>query len=349
MILCFFGDYDPEYSRNRVIIKGLRVNGVMVEECNVRFSWFKKYVELWKAHRKVGNYDAMIVGYSNDRGVMLFAKMIARGPVVWDAFYSVYDMWVNDRKLISRFSIKALYYWLSDQLCCWFADAILLDTNAHTDYFLKTFFVKKEKFERVLVGTDDEIFFPRNTKKEGNEFRVHFHGKFIPLQGVTYIIEAAALVKEEGIRFQIIGRGQDYKKARELAGKLNVQDIEWIDRVPYNELAVYMEKGDVCLGIFGDTGKTEQVIPNKVYEAVAMKKPVITADTPAIRELFAHKKDVFLCRRADAQSIADAILELKNNAALRNEIAEGGYALFQKNATPKVIGKIVKDIFEPLI
>lgn len=342
MIVCYFGDYDPEYSRNRVIIKGLRLNDVMVRECNVCTVGIKKYVELWEKHRKVGKYDVMIVGYSNSRGVMLFAKLIARTPVAWDAFYSVYDMWVGDRKLVSRLSIKALYYWLSDQLCCWFADAILLDTTAHIDYFLKTFLVKKDKFKRVFVGTDDEVFFPGETKKESGEFRVHFHGKFIPLQGIMYIVEAAALVQKEEIRFQIIGRGQDYGRARELAEKLNAQNIKWIDRVPYNELAVYMQKADVCLGVFGDTEKTLRVIPNKVYEAIAIKKPVITADTPAIKELFTHKKDIFLCERVDARSIATAIMELKNDIALRNIISENGYIIFQTNATPFVIGGGIK-------
>lgn len=349
MTICYFGDYDPEYSRNRVIIKGLRANGVTVFECNARTAGLKKYNELFKKHRTLGKYDAMIVGYSNDRWLVFFAKCIARAPVVWDAFYSVYDMWINDRKLVSRISIKALYYWISDQVACMCASKILLDTNAHIDYFLETFFVKKDKFERVLVGTDDEVFFPKETKKETDQFRVHFHGKFIPLQGVPYIIEAAALVEKEGIIFHIIGRGQDYKKVRELAEKRGVRNIEWIDRVPYNELAVYMQRADMCLGVFGDTEKTLRVIPNKVYEAVAMAKPLITADTPAIRELFTHKKDIYLCEKANAQSIADAIVELKENTALRNEIAKGGHEVFQKNAATKIIGNLVKSVFESLI
>jgi len=35
MTICYFGDYNSNYSRNRVIIKGLKENGVNVLECNV--------------------------------------------------------------------------------------------------------------------------------------------------------------------------------------------------------------------------------------------------------------------------------------------------------------------------
>ena len=41
MIVCYFGTYskDEGYTRNRVIIKGLKENGVQVQEC---------HVDLWK-------------------------------------------------------------------------------------------------------------------------------------------------------------------------------------------------------------------------------------------------------------------------------------------------------------
>jgi len=108
----------------------------------------------------------------------------------------------------------------------------------------------------------------------------------------------------------------------------------------------YIKKADICLGIFGDTQKTQRVIPNKVYEAIAMKKPVITADTPAVRELFTDRKNILFCKTADPEDLAEKILELKNNEDIREKIAKGGYEIFKKYATPIVIGKKLKrDIY----
>lgn len=138
----------------------------------------------------------------------------------------------------------------------------------------------------------------------------------IPLQGVPYIRKAAELLRGEPIEIQILGD----------------------PKVPQQELPDRIRKADICLGIFGDTDKAARVIPNKVYEAIAMRKAVISADTPAIRELFTDRENILLCKRADPRSLADAILELCHNADLRHRIAEGGYRLFQERATPEKIG-----------
>ena len=71
---------------------------------------------------------------------------------------------------------------------------------------------------------------------------------------------------------------------------------------------------------------------------------MITSDTPAIRELFTDKKDVFLCKAKDEKSLVDAILTLKKNRALRDKIADNGYKLYKKYCTPEKIGEeILKD------
>ncbi len=145
-----------------------------------------------------------------------------------------------------------------------------------------------------------------------------FWGKMIPLQGVRYIKHAQELLRnEKNISFRIIGEVP----------------------IPYTELPAIIRTADICLGIFGDTDKTTRVIPNKVYEAIAMKKPVISADTPAIRELFTDRENILLCRRADPEDLMAKILELCHDARLRERIAEGGYQLFQERLTSRILGK----------
>jgi len=159
MTICYFGDYNSNYSRNRVIIKGLKENGVNVLECNVGEKGIKKIFNLIKKHKEITNkYDLMIVGYSDSRFLVPLAKILTNKPVVWDAFYSLYDSWIFDRKIVSPKSPKAYYYWFLDWINCKLADLILLDTKAHIDYFVNTFKVRKEKFVRVLIGADNDIF-----------------------------------------------------------------------------------------------------------------------------------------------------------------------------------------------
>lgn len=335
MTICYFGNYNPEYARNRVLIRGLKENGInVIQCCEARF------INLIKKHYQLPKYDMMILGYSDSRWTVILARLLCRRQLVWDAFYSLYDSWIFDRKLAKPLSIKAFYYWFMDWLGCLLADKILLDTEEHIKYFIKIFKIKKDKFIKVLVGTDDNNFFPKQEEGQGkNYFLIHFHGKFIPLQGAGYIVKAAKILEKENIRFRIIGSGQEYSNVKMNADRLGIKNIEWYNKVDYGELPSFMAEADLCLGVFGDTAKTQRVIPNKVYEAIAMAKPVITADTPAARELFADRENILFCRAADAEDLAAKILKIKNNKELKDGIAQGGYEIFEKFCTPKIIAE----------
>jgi len=128
-----------------------------------------------------------------------------------------------------------------------------------------------------------------------------------------------------------------------LARELDARNVEFVDRVPLQELKTYMNDAHVCLGIFGDTLKTNLVIPNKVYEALACHKPVITADTEAIRELLQHRETAYLVPSGDPREIARAVQDLKADPVLRERLARQGGALFETGLMPQMV---VKDILE---
>ncbi len=344
MTICYFGDFDPAYVRNKVITRGLQENGVQVLFCNNRSRGIKKYFKLWKLHNQIKNkYDLLIVGYSDTRWITVLAKLISRKDIVWDGFYSIYDSWVFDRKLVSPRSIKAGYYWFMDWLNCRLAYKILTDTDEHIKYFVNTFGVKPSKFLRVWVGADEEIFYSRQDNVEAG--LVLFFGHYIPLQGVEYIVEAAKILQNQlvQVKFEIIGRGQEYKKIRALADQLEVKIINFIDELPIENLADRMAKAVICLGIFGNTDKTLRVIPTKIYSAIAMAKPVISADTPAMRELFTDQVNILFCHRADPQDLAAKIQLLLDNQAIRTYIAQSAHLMYNKHLNNKAIGSYLKN------
>ncbi|TSC94871.1 MAG: hypothetical protein Athens101410_717 [Parcubacteria group bacterium Athens1014_10] len=336
--ICYFGIYDSNYSRNRILIGGLRKNGAEVIECNKRGEKFK-YLKLFLAHWKIRNdYDIMVVGFPG-QSVVWLAKLISRKPVVLDAFISFYDCMIFDRKLYSEKSLKAKIYYFLDWHSCCLADAILLDTEEHINYFVKTFHLPEKKFYRVYIGAEDEIFYPL-PKKEGNKkFVVHFHGTFIPVQGVQYIIKAAKILeKEDDIVFNLIGKGQTFKEVKRLAEELDCKNINFLGKIDYQKLPEYISLGNVCLGSFGDTEKAKRVVANKVYECLAMAIPVINGDAPAMKVNLEDKKHCLYCRLGDEKDLAAKILELKNNPNLAGQIGNNGYQIFKKLFSTEVLG-----------
>ena len=371
MRVCYFGTYDIDRSRNRVIIEGLRQNGVEVVECHaelwrdtadkiraVKGGFFApslwrrllvSYLRLLREYVKVGHYDVMMVGYAGHFDMFL-AKLLAilsRKPLLFDIFIPLTEIIVEDRRLVHRSSLLARMVYLVDKLSCRLADLVLLDTEAHVRYLHDEFGVDMDKLRWVYVGAED--VYDRcqgGLRQRGNGlFRVLYFGQYIPLHGVDCIVEAAKILEGyPDISFELVGDGQTYEGVASLAERLRVKNVTfhrtWLP--PETLIAERILPADVCLGIFGDTPQARRVVPSKVFVALAMGKPVITGDSPAAREVLAHKENALLCEMANPQALAQSILLLKCDRALRERIAKRGHEMFRERFSPKAIGATVK-------
>jgi glycosyltransferase involved in cell wall biosynthesis len=300
-------------------------------------------------------FDVVILGARGDyygQPLVPVVKKMTRKPVVFDAVLALYETSVIDRRIVDERSLRARLFYILDYLALHNADLVLSDTIAHMNYYSNIYRVDFRRFRRILVSSDDDVFYPRkNKKKEGDYFSVVFWGGFIPLQGVEYIIKAAKLLESHSdIRFELRGFGQTYSEDFELSKKLNVRNVAFVPNwVPYEKLPNYVAKADVCLGVFGNTEKAPRVIPNKAVEALAMRKPLITGDSPAAREILRDSVNSILVPMANPEALAEAILTLKENKELSDKIAENGYRLFKEKLAPKAIGKELKSILIELI
>lgn len=339
--VCFFGDYDPAHNRTKMLIEGLRARSVSVIVCHTTIRTKKKYLHLWRQFFKMrSECDVVLLGFSDDRFMPLVARIITFGKkLVWDTQFSVYDNWVFDRKLVTQGSLKAGYHWFLDWMNCRLVDKIILDFDAHINYFETTFGVSPRRCIRVNGSADTSVFFPRPKPISDGFFRVEYHGKYIPVQGVDTIVRAAKLIEYDPmVKFTLIGDGQDYKKIRALAEELDVKNIEFLPFMPLKNLPKYIAEADVCMGMVGDIPRVERQIPNKLYEAAAMGRFAINADSAAVREIFVDGEDVILMKRGDAQDLVNKILMLKNNPELTEKLSRGALKKFWEKCSPECVG-----------
>lgn len=114
-----------------------------------------------------------------------------------------------------------------------------------------------------------------------------------------------------------------------------LKNIEFMPELDFADLVGKIKEADLVLGIFGNTPKTKRVIPNKVFEGLALGKPILTADTPAIRELLIDSINVILCQSANSKSLAEEILRLKKDLPLRESISREAKILYDEGLSPK--------------
>jgi glycosyltransferase involved in cell wall biosynthesis len=348
MRILFFGTYDPAYPRNRVLLTGLRESGAIVSECNSRFWGPFKYFSLFISHFSLRNsYDVMLVAFPAFRSVFV-ARLVSTAPIIVDAFTSDYEGYVQDRKSAVAGSFRARWYRWLDRTACRLSHACLTDTAAHAEFFTEEYGISRKKLHPIFVGTDTALFKP-TLPPNGAPFIVHFVGTYIPLQGADIIVRAAAMLADSDIRVSMVGDGQTFREVREIATRKDADAVvSFVRRVPYDELAIRTAAAQVCLGIFGTTPKTARVIPNKVFEALASARPVITADTPAVRELL-DDSSALLVPAGEPEMLARAMLRLRRDPELRERIARAGYAVFAAKASEAVIGRQVAAVAQSLI
>lgn len=365
LTVCYFGTYRSEYSRNRIMIKGLRKNGVEVIECHENLwtgiedrvntvekgivnplLWkrmFAVYFRLFKKFRKLPYFNVLVVGYPGQFDVF-FAKLLtlfSRKPIVWDVFMSIYLVAV-ERELDKKNSLSVKLLKIIEYLALRVPDKLIIDTKQYANWFKKTYKIPNERFCLVPTGADDDVFFLEKfvEYKPKDRFVVLYYGTYIPNHGVPYIIEAANLLKENpSIIFQFIGTGPEYEVCFELIKKYDLNNIIFFPWMNQIELKKFLLDADVILGAFGKTPQSLMTIQNKIYESMAMGKLVITGDSEAIRSVFSNYEDVIFCSRNKPNELANNILNVKNSPNLIKLISNNGYKLFIKNYSLESIGK----------
>jgi glycosyltransferase involved in cell wall biosynthesis len=187
------------------------------------------------------------------------------------------------------------------------------------------------------VGAEERLFHPGWAPEE--PFTCLFVGKLIPLQGVETILAAARAAPE--LPFRIVGSGQ-----LEPLLAARPENVDWIPWVEYERLPDELYRAGCALGIFGTSDKARRVIPNKAFQALACGTPLITADTPAARELLVHEESALLVKPGDPEALAAAIRRLVADPTLAQKLGAGGRATYERSASEQVLGRCWREVLE---
>ena len=327
------GRYEPGYNRNRVLLNGLRAKGVNLTE-----SPYDRKKEWDPAGflQKTDHFDLVFLPAFTHYDVRFIKKRTGL-PLVFDPLISRYLSKVFDYKKVQPYSPRALKNFLKDKRSMEAADVVLADTHAHRDYYMKKIGINPEKIVVVPVGVDTREYQPVPGKPDHRQITVGFYGSFIPLHGIAKIVETAVLLKNQRhIRFELIGDGVGFDRVRAHIRSSDPGNITLTGRVPPEELPERIGGFDLCLGIFGDSLKARLVIPNKIYHYCAMGKPVITMDSPAIREVFTPGTDLFTTTNTP-HGMATMIMERIGDASGTERAADAGMRLIRKHYNEKAI------------
>ena len=294
--------------------------------------------ELKLLRREDVDFDVLVVGYPGQLDLPA-ARRAARGkPIVFNPLVSLWDTWVADRRRFTPGSAAGRALARIDRAAFRAADLVVADTEQSAAFFADLARMPAERFAACLVGAEERVFHPVWIPE--SDFL--FVGKLIPLHGLETILTAARLVPD--LRITVAGRGQ-------LDALLETRppNVEWVPWIEYDRLGDAYRSCLCALGIFGTSAKAARVIPNKVFQALACGAPVITADTPAARELLADRESALLIPAGDAEALADALRTAAGDRDLLARLAQGGRRVYEERASEDVLGRRWREVLEGLL
>ncbi len=358
--IAYLGTYDPSYARNRVLIDGLRAAGAEVLEYaapldpsltaahlatpagmrRLAGELVRVHVALLARHRSGVTFDVVVVGYPGHL-IVPFAWAVARARralLVFDPLVSLFDTFAGDRGLLAGDSAAGMAAGAVDRVAFALPDVVLADTRAHADYYAAALGVPAGKLAVVPVGALSLTGATGAARRPtaGAPLRVVQYGRWSPLHGLSAVLDAAEELRGEPWVFELIGDGQlaDWLAAE--VARRELGSVEVGGPLPPWRLRGRLLAADACLGVFGTSEKAARVVPNKVYDALAAGRPLVTADSPAARELLADGRDALLVPAGDGAALAAALRRL---GALdeRARLGAAALALYRRCCTPEAV------------
>jgi glycosyltransferase involved in cell wall biosynthesis len=365
--VCYFGAYRAGYTRNQIVLKGLQAQpDVAVHVChatlwqgiedrvaqasggwrNPRF-WGRvagAYRELIRAHRRTPDYDVMLIGYPGQFDAYL-GRRLAHGrgrPMALDILMSLHLV-AEERGLTAAHPMTGRIIYALERGGLRQPDLLIAENPEYGAYIAEKYHLPPERFRFVPHGADETVFHPRPSRPPDDRFRVTYHGGYLPSHGMDAILGAAALLRDDpDIHFDFYGSGPEKERIVRQAGAWGLPNVTFHGYVSQDELLDSIAAAHVCLGVVGTTRQARFTIQNKVWEGLAMGRPVISGDSPTIRAALADRREIVLIERDNPAALAAAIRELRADPQLRESIAAAGHARYLAGNSIPAIGRQMK-------
>lgn len=302
----------PDFYRSREIKQALSIEKLMIVFC-----WLELFV-------KAAFADLIYLPPMNARFIKsaIWAAKIFRKKLIVEMYFSLYDTLVRDRQTMKEGSRQAESVRRKDILALTKSDYIIHTSNYEISYWEELLDIKVERDKLFIAPVCNVATLTHQREfKQDDVLRICWWGTFIPLHGLDNILEAMKILQKQNLKFICILFGINNDFFTEYTNKIKLsqleshvflrKDLSFSD----NSLPQYLvEKCDLALGIFGNTEKARSAVPNKLIEALSMKIPTLTMNSPALQEFFNPEIDFWVCQPSP-ESIAQSITKISEGTA----------------------------------
>jgi glycosyltransferase involved in cell wall biosynthesis len=227
-----------------------------------------------------------------------------------------------------------------------------------------------EAFKRHIIGRDvDSSKITVNTNGAdlqhfnplpgNNHFRSqyklngHFVASYIGTHGMAHALEtvifAAEILKDRmDITFLLVGDGAERERILAEKEKRALENVIMLPQQEKGKVPEMIAASDVCMVLLRRTPVFKTVIPSKIFEALAMERPIILGVEGESAEII-RQADCGICIEPEnAEQLATAVLALYQDVDYRTILGKNGRELIKRQYNRDVLAADYLDLLNNL-
>ncbi|MFZ9847505.1 MAG: glycosyltransferase family 4 protein [Flavobacteriales bacterium] len=269
--------------------------------------------------------------------------------------FEVRDLWPESIKAVSAMSESSRIYRSLERLEMFLyrrADQIITVTEA----FKKNITgrgIDEKKIHVIKNGANLELFQPKDkcteVLKEHNlegKFIVGYIGTHGMAHKLDFFLDFIKETEEDNIHFLFMGEGAEKQKLLKIASDRNIKNVLFLDNVSKEKVIDYVSIVDVALVHLKRSDTFKTVIPSKIFESAAMKKPILLGVEGESKEIIENFNAGLCFIPENKESFLNCLYEMKDDTLLYHEFQKGCEELVKEFDRKKLAAKMLSHLKE---
>jgi glycosyltransferase involved in cell wall biosynthesis len=283
-----------------------------------------------------------------------FASRLKRVPWILE----IRDLWPDSILAVGAIKNKSLIKILEylELFVYKKADRIVALTNAFKVHIIAKK-IAADKIEIITNGVDLSLFrtLPRNNdlseKLELNgKFVVSYFGTHGMAHGLETVFKAAKTLEgNSSILFLLAGDGAERDRLLTLRDKMMLKNVMMLSQFSKDKMPYLLASSDACMVLLIKNDLFKTVIPSKIFEAMAMRRPIILGVDGESKKIIDEGNCGICIEPENSQQLAQAVLKLYDHSELSETLGDNGRKLLEERYDRNKLAKQYLKVIESVI
>jgi glycosyltransferase involved in cell wall biosynthesis len=157
-----------------------------------------------------------------------------------------------------------------------------------------------------------------------DEFVATYVGTLGMAHGLASVIKTAEITRDDRIRYLLVGEGAEKDGLEAEARRLGLENVTFAGRQPRERVPLILQASDAVIVHLRDDPLFSTVIPSKIFEAMAIARPIVLAVRGESAEIVSRAEAGLVTQPESPQELAEALRRLRSDPGLAERLGLNG-------------------------